>query len=112
MRKRSSRFTWGSYGFWRAAHGVLGVSVMIAIGIHTGMQLGSNLNWVLGVCFLSAGVLGGLAGIASSLESRLGGSLGMKVRRWRPHLASLHLWVTWPLPLLIGLHIFSFYLFR
>lgn len=111
LRKRWAWFDWGSYGFWRAAHGVLGAAVLIGVAIHTGLRLGHNLNLLLGVCFLLAAALGAVAGIASSLESHADGNTGMLIRRWRPRLARIHLWVTWPLPILIALHILSFYWF-
>ncbi|WP_182866934.1 FAD-dependent oxidoreductase [Rhodopirellula sp. JC639] len=112
LRKRVAWFRWGSYGFWRAAHGVLGMAVLMGVAVHTGMRLGHNLNFLLGVCFLSAAALGAVAGIASSLESRAAGNLGMWIRRWRPRLSRIHLWVTWPLPILIALHVLGFYWFR
>ncbi|KAA5539697.1 NAD(P)/FAD-dependent oxidoreductase [Roseiconus nitratireducens] len=111
LRKRWNWFRFGSYGFWRAVHGVLGTSVIVGVAIHTGLRLGSNLNFLLAVCFLSAGVLGGITGLASSLENRLIGTTGMLVRKYRPRLTRLHLWLTWPLPVLIALHILSFYWF-
>ncbi|QEF97510.1 Nitrite reductase [NAD(P)H] [Stieleria maiorica] len=111
LRKRVAWFHWGSYGFWRAAHGVLGMAVLMGVAVHTGMRLGHNLNFLLGVCFLSAAALGAVAGIASSLESRASGNLGMWIRRWRPRLSRIHLWVTWPLPILIALHVLGFYWF-
>ena len=112
LRKRWPRFQVLSYGFWRAAHGVLGTLVVFGIAIHTGLRLGSNLNLMLGVCFIGSAAIGGLVGIASGLESRTNGLLAMRLRHWRPRLAKFHLWVTWPLPVLIALHILSFYWFR
>ena len=112
LRKRMAWFQWGSYGFWRAAHGVLGTAVLFGVALHTGMRLGHNLNLLLGICFLAAAALGAFAGITSSVESHATGTFGMLVRRWRPRLSRIHLWVTWPLPILIVLHILSFYWFR
>ncbi|MEM6365751.1 MAG: FAD-dependent oxidoreductase, partial [Planctomycetota bacterium] len=111
LRKRWSRFAFGSYRFWRAMHGVLGTGLLVGVVVHTGLRLGENLNFILGCCFLIVAVLGGVVGMTSSLESRLIGTAGMWVRRIRPRLAQLHLWLTWPLPALIGLHILSFYWF-
>ncbi|MFU7557915.1 FAD-dependent oxidoreductase [Stieleria sp. JC731] len=111
LRKRFPKFKWGSYGFWRATHGVLGTGVLLGMIAHTGMRLGSNLNFLLGTFFLAAILVGAFAGIVSSLESRLTGTLSILSRAWRPRLTKLHLWITWPLPILIGLHILSFYWF-
>lgn len=111
LRKRMNWFRWGSYGTWRAIHGALGTAVLIGLAVHTGLRLGSNLNFLLGVCFLSAAVLGGFAGVVSSYESRVTGQWALWLRRWRPRLTKIHLWVTWPLPALVVLHVISFYWF-
>ena len=111
LRKRTGWFQFGSYAFWRGVHGMLGSAVLVAIAIHTGMRLGENLNFVLGVVFLSVAALGAIAGMASSMESKLTGEAAMWVRRWRPRLTTLHTWLFWPLPALVALHIFSFYWF-
>ncbi|MEL6108125.1 MAG: FAD-dependent oxidoreductase [Planctomycetota bacterium] len=111
LRKRVSNFRFGSYGVWRAVHGVLGTLALLAVLLHTGLRLGSNLNFMLGSCFMLTILLGSIAGITSSLENRVSGNTAMLMRLWRGRLAKLHLWVTWPLPVLIALHILSFYWF-
>lgn len=111
LRKRTGWERLGSYRFWRAFHGILGSLTLLGMMVHTGLRLGANLNFVLGVCFLAAGLFGGAVGVVSSLENRATGGWAMAVRRWRPRLAKLHLWVTWPLPALVAAHIVSFYWF-
>ncbi len=111
LRKRISRFQFGSYGLWRAVHAILGTAAIVAIAVHTGFRLGENLNLVLSLVFIGTAIFGTLAGIASSIESRLEGSWAMLLRCWRPRLTRLHLWLFWPLPLLIAFHILSFYWF-
>ncbi|MEM6692348.1 MAG: FAD-dependent oxidoreductase [Planctomycetota bacterium] len=111
LRKRTGWKRMGSYTFWRAVHGILGTLTLIGMMVHTGLKLGANLNLVLGICFLAAGLFGGAVGVVSSLESRATGDWAMAARRWRPRLAKLHLWVTWPLPALVAAHIVSFYWF-
>lgn len=111
LRKRIGEFSWGDYGIWRAAHGVLGGATAIGFLVHTGGRLGSNLNFALAMFFLATVFAGAIAGVFASLESRTQGRLAMKVRAWRPKLTKWHLWITWPLPVLIILHIVSFYWF-
>ena len=111
LRKRIPKFTLGSYGFWRALHGLLGVAMLVGVGVHTGLRLGENLNFVLGVFVIAVTIVGALAGIASSLESKVNGTLLMRVRWWRPVITKVHFWITWPLPALIAFHILSFYWF-
>ncbi len=111
LRKRIPRFTRGSYGFWRAVHGVLGVGTLAAVCIHTGLRLGENLNFVLGITVIAVTFAGAFAGLVTSLESRVVGVTLMRVRWWRPMLTKIHFWITWPLPALIVFHVLSFYWF-
>lgn len=111
LRKRVRWISFGNYGVWRAIHGILGAAVIAALAIHTGLRLGENMNFVLGTVFLAVTGVGAAAGITSSLEGRLEGSAAMLVRRWRPRLTRIHLWLFWPLPALIAFHILSFYWF-
>lgn len=111
LRKRVPKFTLGSYGFWRVLHGLLGVAMLVGVGVHTGLRMGENLNFVLGVFVIAVTIVGALAGIASSLESKVNGTLLMRVRWWRPVITKVHFWITWPLPALIAFHILSFYWF-
>lgn len=111
LRKRTTWFKFGSYGLWRAVHAVLGTAVLVALAVHTGFRVGENQNFVLAMVFIATAALGSIAGILSSLESKLSGHIAMSVRRYRPILTKLHLLLFWPLPILIAVHIFSFYWF-
>ncbi len=111
LRKRFNWFQWGSYALWRSIHGLLGTAVLLALAVHTGFSLGDNLNLVLAIVFLGTAALGSAAGIVSSLESRASGMRAMALRLWRPRLTRLHLWLFWPLPALIAIHVFTFYWF-
>ncbi|MEM9586147.1 MAG: FAD-dependent oxidoreductase [Planctomycetota bacterium] len=111
LRKRTKWFQFGTYGWWRAAHGTLGVAVLAAVAIHTGLRLGENLNFVLGVVFLLTIALGAIAGVLSGIENRVTGGTALWVRRMRPLLSRWHLWAVWPLPALIVFHVISFYWF-
>ncbi len=62
----------GDYGGWRVVHLVIGSLALIALFAHTGFRLGSNLNFWLMASFLSLGLAGGLAGLATALEHRIG----------------------------------------
>ncbi|MFK8112142.1 MAG: FAD-dependent oxidoreductase [Rubripirellula sp.] len=112
LRKRTGWFHWGSYALWRSIHGILGAAVLVALAVHTGFRLGENLNLVLSLTFIAVAALGTIAGTFSSLESRVTGSWAMLIRQWRPRLTRIHLWLFWPIPLLIAFHIFSFYWFN
>lgn len=109
LRKRTKLVKEGSYGFWRAVHTAVGVATLVGLIVHTGMRLGSNANMMLGLTFLALTFVGAAAGIASGLENRVTGEAAMLVREWRPRLAKLHIWLLWPLPVLIAIHIICVY---
>ena len=109
LRKRTKLLKLGSYGLWRTIHVVLGVAILLAVVVHTGFRLGVNLNLALSCTFLTLTLVGALAGIASSLESRCSPEWVMTIRAWRPRLTRWHIWLFWPLPILIAAHIFCVY---
>ena len=111
LRKRAGWFRWGSYGFWRAAHGVLGSAMLIGVAVHSGLRVGENLNLALSMCLMALSVAGSAAGVLSALEPRLRSSAAMRVRWLRPRLTTLHTLLFWPLPTLIAAHVVSFYWF-
>ena len=109
LRKRTKLVKEGSYGFWRAVHTAVGVATLVGLVVHTGGRLGANVNMMLGLTFLALTFVGAFAGIASGLENRLAGEAAMFVREWRPRLTKLHIWLLWPLPVLIAIHIICVY---
>jgi len=98
----------GSFGSWRALHGTIGLLTLLMLFVHTGFHLGSNLNRMLMVTFALLNLLGALVGIAAGLESKPT-PLGMLCRRIRPFVTVIHLALFWPLPALIGAHVFTVY---
>ncbi|MFG0264172.1 MAG: FAD-dependent oxidoreductase [Rhodopirellula sp. JB055] len=109
LRKRVKRVSFGDYGWWRAAHAVIGTTMLFGLIVHTGVRMGSNLNFSLSLTFLLLSLVGGLAGIASSLESKLSGDSAMFLRAWRPKLTWVHIALFVPLPALLAGHVFSVY---
>jgi nitrite reductase (NADH) large subunit len=110
-RKRLSWFRFGHFGSYRALHTALSCTALALTILHTGMQLGANLNLVLMLTFISVALLGSLAGVATALETGGTGLWAKRARRLRPALSQLHIVLLWPLPVLVGLHIFSAYYF-
>lgn len=98
----------GDYGGWRLAHLVIGAIALTVLFAHTGFRLGSNLNFWLMACFLGLGVAGGLAGLATALEHRIGDT-PQAAARLRTASFWLHLAAFWLLPLLLAVHILSVY---
>lgn len=109
LRKRVARFNFINFGWWRAAHGTLGLATIFGVIVHTGMRLGANLNLCLMVCFLTLNLAGGLTGVLAVLENQASGSRQRTLKRWRPRLTLLHIVLFWPFPILVAFHIASAY---
>ena len=112
LRKRyDSLAKVGSFGSFRAFHTVLGTLSVLGVGIHTGLNWGYNLNFVLLLCFLGLSVLGALSGLMTSLENQGSLRLSMWARKARPWMTWIHILLVWPLPVLLAIHIASVYLY-
>ncbi|WP_283431348.1 FAD-dependent oxidoreductase [Neorhodopirellula lusitana] len=109
LRKRTGIIRFGKYGWWRAAHACLGTAMLVGLIVHTGLRMGANLNFALSLTFLSLSVVGGLAGLAASIEPKLTGGSAMWVRVWRPRLTWIHIALFVPLPALLAGHVLSVY---
>jgi nitrite reductase (NADH) large subunit len=63
LRKRFPRFQFSSFRFLRVVHGCLGMSAVLGLFLHTGYRLGSNLNLVLMIVFLTSASTGALSAL-------------------------------------------------
>lgn len=108
MRKRLSWLRWGDFEAWRVTHASLGVVCLVGGFAHTGFRLGSNLDFALVLVFLGSTLLGGLAGGWGLVESRLSTERG---RNSRALLIRSHIYLLWPLPVLLLAHIAKVYFF-
>lgn len=105
LRKRVRRLKLGDFEIWRIAHVVLGALTLAGLAVHTGGRLGSNLNLMLMSSFLVAVVVGAVAAGMIALEHKLGaGALRLR-RGW----LWTHILITWPMPVLLGFHVFKSY---
>jgi nitrite reductase (NADH) large subunit len=98
----------GRFDAWRLVHIVLGVLVIAGLFAHTGLRLGSGLNLLLMASFGLMLLLGAVSTGVIALEHRIGGSLAQRLRRqslW------LHILLFWPVPALLGWHVFKTYWF-
>ena len=109
-RKRIKRLRFLHYGWWCAAHGILGSAALIALIVHTGLRLGENLNLALMLCFLGLALAGAATGIASVVEAA-STTRAVRARRLRPWLTWAHIVLFWPLPVLIAVHVLRVYLY-
>lgn len=108
LNKRLPSLSWGRFPLWRMVHTLTGVASLGMLLAHTGLRLGENLNALLMLNFLALAALGAIAAAVVAGESHFSPRWGKRLRRlctWG------HLYLAWPLPALLGLHIFSVYYF-
>lgn len=108
LRKRFNLNWMGDFANWRILHGLLGLACAAVLIFHTGFHLGSNLNRWLMVNFIGVLVIGAVSGMVVALSHRLKPQRALSVRKNWNHL---HVLMTWPLPALLIMHIFSVYYF-
>ncbi|WP_373510529.1 FAD-dependent oxidoreductase [Thiocapsa sp.] len=107
-RKRIKKLSaLGSFGAWRLAHIVLGLLVIMGLAAHTGFRLGDGLNFLLMAGFSATLVLGALSTGVIALEHRIDGALSR--RRLRRQSVLWHILLFWPVPVLLGWHVFKSY---
>jgi NADPH-dependent 2,4-dienoyl-CoA reductase/sulfur reductase-like enzyme/bacterioferritin-associated ferredoxin len=106
IRKRIG-FAWmGHYNWWRLVHGATGAATLAVLFIHTGFNLGNNLNQWLMVTFLLVAFSGSITGVITAREHKV--LAAGKPSRRNP-MTWIHIVALWPLPLLLGLHIMTVY---
>jgi nitrite reductase (NADH) large subunit len=104
LRKRIKAFSAGRFTAWRSLHVSVGALAVIALLVHTGGRVGSNLNLLLLSAFVGLIGLGGVTALVMAAEHRV----GARVRaRWH----WLHLLLFWPVPALLGVHVLKSYYF-
>jgi nitrite reductase (NADH) large subunit len=108
LRKRIAKFRWGMFSRWRVFHALASMAALTLAAAHTGLRLGSNFNAVLMLVFLATASCGTVAGFAAVFEPSLPPGVG---QRLRARANRLHLYLSWPLPLLITFHVLKFYYF-
>lgn len=98
----------GNFNGWRLFHAALGTLCIVVLVLHTGLQLGLNLNRLLMLDFLLLVLAGAVAAIATGKEARLSRRTG---KRLRGVMTWTHTLLFWPLPVLLGFHILTVYYF-
>lgn len=106
LRKRIKSDRFGDFSYWRMLHIVLGVFSVALLFFHSGWHLGENLNRALMLNFLFVIALGSFAGLVVSLSHRLPAHSAQNIRKF---WSWAHILVTWPLPVLLAIHIFTVY---
>lgn len=106
FRKRFKWLNRGDFALWRLMHALVGGSAIFVLLAHTGFRLGDNLNFLLMMSFTALLLAGSTIGYVIAMEHKLNASL---VRQVRSIGTWLHILLFWPIPVLLGFHIFKTY---
>ncbi|MGE0563445.1 MAG: FAD-dependent oxidoreductase [Pseudolabrys sp.] len=106
IRKRITARWLGHYKFWRIVHTVFGTAALAVLFMHTGFNLGNNLNRWLMVTFLAVAVIGSLTGLVTARDHV---ALANGGRSPRAAFVWLHILTFWPFPVLLMLHVITVY---
>ena len=97
-----------SFGSSRLLHSTIGVGAIVLAGVHSGLRLGSNLNFVLMASVVGLLALGSMAAMVTSLEHRLPPRQGSALRLgWR----RAHVLLLLPVPVLLLFHVLAVYFY-
>lgn len=108
-RKRVDKIKFGQFASWRTLHTIVGIALVATLISHTGARLGENLNYYLMLNFVVILCIGAMTGLFAALETRMASTLAIKtVKRW---FTASHIYLLWPLPLLLIFHIIGVYYF-
>ncbi len=108
LRKRVKWFGLAQFSSWRMLHVVLGLVALIVLLLHTGLRMGDNLNFYLMLSFCGLALVGAVAGVASAYEVK---RPSLAMGRWRRCSTWTHIFLFWPLPVLLGFHILKTYFY-
>lgn len=98
----------GDFAWWRIAHVLLTVLALVALAVHTGFRMGSQLNFALCITFIALLIAGGVLAASIAFEHRLQPA---HARRLRSAGLWSHVLLSWPLPALLAAHILKTYYF-
>lgn len=106
FRKRIKAIKWFEFTNWRLVHVILSVLAILALVAHSGMRFGNNLNFYLMATIISLIALGTFAGLTIGVQHKMD---YVAAKTLREKFLWLHILIAWPLPVLLGFHIFKTY---
>ncbi|MEW6133102.1 MAG: FAD-dependent oxidoreductase [Pseudomonadota bacterium] len=106
LRKRWKKLNLLAFVHWRWLHALAGGLALVTLWAHTGGRTGDGLNQWLALTMLGASLTGIGLSLFLSREHRFRLDLAIRLR---PALQWLHTLLLWPLPALLGFHIFKVY---
>jgi nitrite reductase (NADH) large subunit len=98
----------GSFDVWRMAHIVLGILALLTLLAHTGLRSGHGLNLWLMLSFTGLILLGSVYSATLGLQHRLSTTTSTRLRK---KSLNWHIYLFWPVPVLLGFHILKSYWF-
>lgn len=109
LRKRIAKLNFGQFTSWRFVHVMLGLLLVTTLLAHTGARFGEQLNFYLMLNFVTILLVGAVTGWMAAMETKSAKSRSIKVlKRW---IGATHIYVIWPLPVLLCFHVVSVYFF-
>lgn len=106
--KRAKLKKIGSFSLWRVMHIFIGLFCVFILILHTGFHVGNNLNFLLFINFISVLLVGVLTGLVLSFGNKFSAGSNLTLRKFT---SWMHIFATWPLPVLLSVHILSVYYF-
>ena len=108
IRRRIKGFVFGRYATWRSVHSVLGMLCIATLIVHTGLRLGSGLNFALSMSVLALAFLGGVTALITALNVS---SSIRSIKSLKLSLRRFHLYLLFPLFLFLTFHVVAVYYF-
>jgi len=109
LKKRTPKsITKWDFSYWRIMHIFASIIIIILLLAHTGFRSGSNLNLYLMAIFSALLLTGAISGIGISCRHILSAKLSRILQQYS---IWSHILLLWPLPALLGFHIFKTYYF-
>jgi len=106
LRKRIKAIKWFEYANWRLVHVILSILAIAALALHSGMRFGNNLNFYLMTAIITLIGLGVLASLTIGIQHKLD---HVTAKSLRENFLWGHIVLLWPVPVLLGFHIFKTY---
>ncbi len=104
IRKRWQHIIrFGDLALWQLIHIITGLLALCILFLHTGFLWGTNFHLLLMLNFLGALFIGSWLGILNYIEKPL------STAQFKDGLTMTHIALFWPLPALLGIHIFLAY---
>jgi nitrite reductase (NADH) large subunit len=108
LAKRRGRRTGHVRAVPRGLHALLGLLSLLGLALHTGARWGRGLDLALAVCLALMLAVGASTSLLLLHDGWFCGARGLAIKRFG---LRLHVWIAWPLPALLVIHVLKSYYF-